>query len=381
MTQRFTGPRRLAQVTLAGLAATIVLGAAATTGYAASSTAASGNASDPAYQHSYRHGLVPTLGAMAHAGAVTPFSQFSKMSYQDGTSPLPGVTNGHEKVYLVFWGKQWGTQSTDSNGNVKLSGDSVGMAGILQQFFKGLGVNNELWSGVMTQYCSGVAVGATSCPSSAAHVAYPTGGALSGVFVDESANAPSAASGKQLGTEANTAAAHFGNSTQSSNSFTQYVIVSPHGTNPDNYKTNGFCAWHDSTADGTLSGGSPGTSHGNVAFTNLPYLTDVGASCGANFVNSGTAGTKDGITIVEGHEYAETITDMTFSSVGNPGGWLDPAGPFYETGDKCAWLTPGTTGGAFDLKLSTGSYAVQTTYANDGRGGAASCEGSHPIVT
>ena len=45
-------------------------------------------------------------------------------------------------------------------------------------------------------------------------------------------------------------------------------------------------------------------------------------------------GTLDGVSIVEGHEYAETITDQ------NPaGGWTDPSGS--ETGGKCAWITPG----------------------------------------
>ncbi len=77
---------------------------------------------------------------------------------------------------------------------------------------------------------------------------------------------------------------------------------------------------------------------------------------------------------MEGHEYAETITDQ------NPaGGYTDSRGA--ENGDKCAWITPGTSGGAFDLTTSTGSFAVQTTWANDGNGGAGTCEGSHPIVT
>jgi putative Ig domain-containing protein len=77
---------------------------------------------------------------------------------------------------------------------------------------------------------------------------------------------------------------------------------------------------------------------------------------------------------VNGHEYAETITDQ------NPaGGWTDSSGA--ENGDKCAWITPGTTGGAFNLATSTGAFAMQTTWANDGNGGAGLCEGSHAIVT
>jgi serine protease len=152
------------------------------------------------------------------------------------------------------------------------------------------------------------------------------------------------------------------------------VIISPTGTNPDGWLSNGFCAWHDYNGDSTLSGGPVTSPYGDIAFTNLPYITDAGASCGANFVNSGSAGADDGISIVEGHEYAETITDQ------NPaGGWTDSSG--YETGDKCAWITPGTSGGSFDLTLPTGTFAMQTTWANDGAAGAGSCEASHAIVT
>jgi serine protease len=202
-------------------------------------------------------------------------------------------------------------------------------------------------------------------------VAYPTGGALAGVWVDESTASPAAASGHQLGVEAVAAASHFGNTTAASNRNAQYVILSPHGTNPDNYQTQGFCAWHDWNGDTTLTGGAVSSSVGDVAFTNDPYVHDAGASCGQNFVNSN--GPLDGVSIVFGHEYAETITDQ------NPaGGYTDSSGE--ENADKCAWITPGTSGGSFDLSLSTGTFAVQTTWANDGNNNNGTCEGSHPIV-
>ena len=238
---------------------------------------------------------------------------------------------------------------------------------------KGLGTSGELWSGVMTQYCDGVAAGAQSCPASnASHVAYPTGGAYAGVWVDESIASPSQATGHQLGVEAVNAAAHFGNTTAAANRDAQYVILSPTGANPDGWLSNGFCAWHDYNGDSTLSGGSVSSSYGDIAFTNLPYITDAGSSCGQNFVNSN--GTLDGVSIVEGHEYAETVTDQN-----PPGGWTDSSGS--ENGDKCAWITPGTSGGSFDLSVSTGTFAMQTTWANDGSGGAGACEASHSIVS
>jgi len=172
-------------------------------------------------------------------------------------------------------------------------------------------------------------------------------------------------------TEAVNAATHFGNTTQASNTNTQYVIVSPHGTNPDNYKTQGFCAWHDYTGDTTLSGGAVSSSDGTLAFTNLPYIPDAGASCGQGFVNS--PGTLDGVTIVEGHEYAETVTD-TWPA----GGWIDSTGA--ENGDKCAWIQSGQ-GASQNITLTTGTFAVQSTWANDFNSGSGGCEVSHPIVT
>jgi Putative Ig domain len=336
------------------------------------------NPYSPAYQHSYRHGVVPTraVAAKMHSWAIAhpnaPQASANNLNYGGGIDGI-GVTTGHEKVYLVFYGSQWGTQGTDGSGNTTLSGDPSGEAPYAQKLMKGLGTNNELWSGVMTQYCDGVSVGAQTCPASnTQHVAYPTGGPYAGIWVDESAASPSQATGHQLGVEAVNAAAHFGNTTAASNRNSQYVILSPHGTNPDGWLTGGFCAWHDYNGDSSLSGGAVSSPYGDIAFTNLPYITDAGSSCGQDFVNSN--GTLDGVSIVEGHEYAETITDQ------NPaGGWTDSSGE--EDGDKCAWITPGTSGGSFDLTTSTGTFAMQTTWANDGSGGSGACEASHAIVT
>jgi hypothetical protein len=364
--------RRL--VALVGVASLPLLGLAAT---AAAST--TGNPYSPAYGHTYRHGAVPTreqLGKIKSYEAAHPTATpnataaGNTLAYGGGIDGI-GVTSGHEKVYLVFWGSQWGTQGTDANGNLTFSSDSAGGAPKLQNMFKGLGTGNEAWSGVMTQYCDGpgVSSGATSCSASAAHVAYPSGGALSGVWYDNSTAEPSAASGHQIGVEAVNAAAHFGNTTAAANRYAQYVILSPKGLDPDNYKTGGFCAWHDYNGDSTLTGGAVSSPYGDVAFTNMPYVMDQGSSCGQNFVNSGSAGTIDGYTMVEGHEYSETITDQ------NPaGGWTASSG--QENADECAWLNPGTQGGATNVGMGNGSYAEQGTWSNDTN----RCDTSHTII-
>jgi Putative Ig domain len=376
LTPRCRWAARTATVAFAALVAAGGMAVATGGARASAGSAPAPNPYAPAYHHAYRHGAVPTKAQYTKMrqwwSSHPQTASANDLNYGGGIDGI-GVTSGQEKVYLVFYGSQWGTQGTNSSGNVTLSGDPSGEAPYVEALMKGLGTNSELWSGVMTQYCDGVATGAQSCPASnTQHVAYPTSPPFAGVWVDESTASPSAATGHQLGVEAVNAAAHFGNTTAAANRDAQYVILSPTGTNPDGWLTNGFCAWHDYNGDSTLSGGPVSSPYGDIAFTNLPYITDAGSSCGQDFVNSN--GTLDGVSIVEGHEYAETITDQ------NPaGGWTDSSG--NEAADKCAWITPGTSGGSFDLSLSTGTFAMQTIWANDGSGGNGTCEASHPIVS
>jgi len=363
--------RPLASIALTGAATVVLL--CAGTGAASAAPDQPGD-TPPARSHRIIFPTREAVTALPHVRNLTTPDAVTvgsgQLSYGGGVDGI-GVTTGPPKVYLIFWGSQWGTASTSAGGVVTLSGDSAGMAPRLQSLFAGIGTNNETWSGVMTQYCEGVATGTKTCPASAAHVGYPSGGALAGVWADGAAASPSAATGHQLAVEAVAAAAHFGNTTAASNRNAQYVVVSPTGMHPDGFNTSSgnFCAWHDYNGDTTLPGGAASSSYGDIAFTNLPYLTDAGTSCGRNYVNSGSAGTLDGVSIVEGHEYAETITDQ------NPaGGWTDTTG--YENADKCAWVGVGGTGGAQNVSFANGSFAMQSTWSNDATG----CQISHPIV-
>jgi serine protease len=120
------------------------------------------------------------------------------------------------------------------------------------------------------------------------------------------------------------------------------VINTATGNNASGFGTQ-YCAWHSSTS-------SP---YDTLAYTNMPYITDAGASCGANFNGLGPTA---GITIVGGHQFAETETDI-FPN----GGWLDGSGA--ENGDKCAWLSSGQ-GASANIFLSTGTFAVQSLWSN-----------------
>lgn len=259
------------------------------------------------------------------------------------------------KVYLVFWGNQWGGLGANPYGLVQFSNDPSSEATYLELLMMDIGTAGETWSGVSTQYCSGAPRGATSCNSSEVHVPYPNGGVLAGIWYDNSSAAPGQASSGQIANEAAAASSHFGNTTSATNRSTQYIIVSPTGTHPDGFNTSSsnFCAWHSYGYSGNNS----------FAFTNLPYVNDMGGRCGEGSVN-GYNGLVDGLSIVEGHEFAETLTDMNVGA-----GWIDSAG--YEVGDKCAWV------GLQNVHFANANFAMQSIWSNDTN----SCLISHSIVT
>jgi serine protease len=283
-----------------------------------------------------------TVGAAASANAShgRPGGGSNNLYYHGGVGGI-GVETA-PRVYLVLWGAQW-------NNN-----DPSGEAAILQSFYQGLGGSS--WLNSVTQYCQGVASGTIVCNGAGQAAGNPSSGIFAGVWSDNAISAPSRPSQSQLAAEAVKAAAHFGNTTAASNASTQYVIATASGNNATGFGSQ-YCAWHSST----------NSSSGNIAYTNLPYITDAGASCGANFNGLGP---KAGITIVGGHEMAETITDQ-FPN----GGWLDSGGE--ENGDKCAWIGSGQ-GASASVTLSTGAFPVQSLWSNAFNSGAGGCVLSYP---
>lgn len=342
------------------------------------------NPYSPRYAHPHRHGAVPTIeqhekmkewaathrprhrGAdVGKASTTVTGSGDHTLSRGAGADGI-GVVSGKPKVYLVFWGSQWGRLTNgsgyisfngDGSGYMTFSGDQYGAAPYMQKWIAGLGTNNERWSAVLTQYCDGPSVtsDATSCGLRGNHIPYPVdGGVLAGVYYDSSTPAPPAATESQIAETAIRAARSFGNTTAASNRNAQYIIMSPSGTSPDGFgPKGGFCAWHSARQ----------SDYGWIAYTNMPYISDVGALCatpGADLT---------GYSLVGGHEYAETLTDMI------PGtGWLNRTGSSSngeENADECAWISQAT------VNFATGSFPMTGSWSNDTN----RCETSHAIVT
>jgi serine protease len=258
----------------------------------------------------------------------------SNLAYGGGTGGV-GVETGADKVYLIYWGTQWN------------SNDPSGEAALQQNFFNHVGGSS--WNNSVTQYCEGVSKGTIYCNGAGTAATNPTG-VLAGVWYDNAAAAPSKPSQSQIAAEAAAAAAHFGNTSASSNTTVQYVVNTATGNSMTGFGTQ-WCAWHSSSS----------TSYGNVAYTYMPYITDAGASCGANFNGLGS---NAGITIVGGHEFGETESDIYPST-----GWTDSGA---ENGDKCAWISSGQ-GASASVSLNGTSFPVQSLWSNAFNNGAGGC--------
>jgi len=215
------------------------------------------------------------------------------------------------RVYVAYWG--FGTY-----------GDPSGEMPYMNAFLNGMG--GSTWLRTDSQYYQ--IVGGVH-----QKIGNPTG-QLKGSWIDNSA-VPSSPTDAQIQGEAKRLAGHFG-----FNKYASYVVATPTQHNTAGFGSS-FCAYH-----GAFTG-----PKGVIAYTNMPYIPDAGANCGAGFIN--TPGTLDGVSIVEGHEYAETETDPQ-----PPSGWYNNS--YGEIGDICAWMIPP----AGNVVFTTGTFAVQGLWSN-----------------
>ncbi|MHB8585072.1 MAG: hypothetical protein ACYDDF_04465 [Thermoplasmatota archaeon] len=257
-------------------------------------------------------GTTPTIHTMPIMtpnvlGAVTGSSTASSGSLLYYGGNIEKSVN----LYVCWWG--W-------------TSDPYGEQPYYENYMNGVGGSS--WFNSQTQYSS----------TSQGYITNPTG-ILKGTWSDSN-KVPSKPTQSAINTEGLRCEAHFGYNVNA-----DYVVATPSGHSQSGVGTR-WCAYHESVS----SGGN------NVAITYLPYIHDAGTSCGENFVNSGSAGTLDGVSIVGGHEMAEAATDPVPCT-----GWCTSGGS--ETGDLCAWSSL-----SGDISLSTGTFAVQPLYSDSAGG-------------
>ncbi len=216
-------------------------------------------------------------------------------------------------VYLILWG-------------FKKYGDPDKVGKLLKKYVKAEGGSS--FDNTVTQYYM-------TSNSTTTYITNPSK-QLGGVWDDETNTVPTHPTDSQIATEALNGVSHFGYDAGGS-----YVVATPTGHSTIGFGTS-WCAYHSNTFSNSQY----------VAYTNLPYMPDAGGNCGANIISppGDESGTDEGVTIVEGHEYAESETDPTPFS-----GWNSS---FGEIGDLCAW---------YDIQndpFGKKSYTMQPMWSN-----------------
>jgi hypothetical protein len=232
-----------------------------------------------------------------------------------------GPVQNNPTVFLTFWG--W-PNDPNNEGNY------------LYRFLNGVGGFG--WLATLTQY----------------GISNPRHQLLAVHIFHDATAIPASPTDAQIAQEAISSATHFGGP----NANASYVIATPTGHNSSGFPAS-FCAYHSSVADG-------GTV---IAYTNLPYISDAGSTCGQFSVNPSTlpdgGGLLDGVSIVEGHELAETQTDpQPFT------GWNNST--YGEIGDMCAWTN------LANMEVVTGTFAVQTLFSNNASNAQGNCVQVYP---
>lgn len=291
-----------------------------------SASAASGPPAAPpkaAQAAAHLHGpkLMPVRKAGAAAGAAIATTP---MTYQGGQLPFDSGVLPNPKAYVDFWGN-WSANTADMT--------------YITNFFTDLGGSG--WAETMTQYCSGITAGTSTCASN--FITNPAS-QLGGTWNDTTNAVPSGTTDLQVQAESEAARAHFAVPDVAN---AVIFVFTPHGNVPAGFGTQ-YCAYHSAYQVGnTLT---------IVQYALMPFLPDLNSTCWDGF------GTDSGFSIVAGHEYAEAITD----SDGGTGWYNTGLSPQGEIGDLCDGnhVTPQS------VSLNGHSFEMQALFSNAGLPGS-----------
>lgn len=279
-------------------------------------------------------GLAEVSGAPAGPGWIHAGKMLYHVPHYMGTrSMAPNAVSGvlfsyyfgpiltAPKVYLILWG-------------YKKYGDPDKVAPLLKEYLKVMGGSRH--DNIYTQYYQEInGIGTTTYVTNAKNQ-------LAGVWDDETDAVPESPTDIQVAAESFAGVQHFGYDANGS-----YVVATPIGHHTYGFGTK-WCSYHSDAFDNGQV----------VSYTNLPYMPEAGVICGSNEIKApkDESSVDEGVTIVEGHEYGESITDPIVFK-----GWYNydiHGGLQGEIGDACAWTD--IANDTFGNK----SYTMQPMYSN-----------------
>jgi len=268
----------------------------------------------------------------------------TSMTYHGGPV-LTGPT-----IYLDFWGSEWQNGFASCSNPLPIVGRLASpcySANQVMSYAIGLvsSWGGSSWRNTDTQYCQGAATGAVNCSLTGAHITDPDH-QYGGSWTDASA-VPSTPGQQDVANEAQSALNHFHPGLGSDPNGIYYVFTPPGKLVPGS--GTDFCGYHSAY---TYSDGSVA-----FAFAYEPYIFNQTA-CGLNFVNSSNDsfghGYMDGLSMVIGHEVAESETDPGAGTA-----WTDISGGSGENGDKCNFSASSN-----NVTFGANFYAMQPLWSN-----------------
>lgn len=269
--------------------------------------------------------MAPTtaLSATSRVQSVARILQF--MPTRSAAPAISGIQIPYQggpvlvnpKTYLILWG-------------YKKYGDPDGVAKLLREYLEvegGSGHNN-----IYTQYYEVVSGQKT-------YITNPKRQS-GGIWDDEKDAVALSPTDAQVASEALAGVAHFGYDVGGS-----YIVATPHGRSTNGFDTQ-WCAYHSDVYDGGQL----------VSYTNLPYIPDAGTNCGANSIAppKDESRTDEGVTIVEGTEYGESITDP------------EPGSSWYDA----QYGEIGICSGLHNDRFGNKHYTMRAMYSNATSGGS-----------
>jgi serine protease len=216
-------------------------------------------------------------------------------------------------IYVTFW---------------QFKTDPRGVAKNLTAFLRVVG--GSPWLHTVTQYYQQPSLGTHQFITSPR-------GQLKSIWYDNTNAVAAHPSANDIAIEAIRSAQHFGFDPNAT-----YAVVTPHG-HPSAGFPKVFCGYHSATYS------SP-----PVTYAYLPYMPDGGYYCGNNAIKD-PQGVLEGVSIIGGHELAESQTDPLGQ------GWFDQ-NYSHEIGDECAWKNLRYT------RIGDGWFTTQPLWSNAAAG-------------
>jgi serine protease len=270
----------------------------------------------------------------------------------------------HPRVYVVFWGSEWG--NADSHGMPTV--DPLGVAPTLVDFFGRLGGRDDTYSSILTQYCSGAAINATSCGSRSRRIAPLAGSPLRGWWVDSSTPPAMSNVAVQEGAwaeEINSALNHF------------------HATSPDDIVVLALPPGQQSAPCRAFHTGGQTAQHGYRPVIVLsypvqgPYCTGMPPVCDLAAPAQCLPSAAVTVTSWASHEYAETVTNPRPTDCLKTTricGWIVANAPVTQGGGDITFdEIADVCGTAAFVQLNGKKVAVSTLWSNSANGGRGGC--------